>query len=92
MKTLIVINQIKKIAALTALTLAPALALTSTAQAAPKKQFVALQRADILAQKFPAIYDGPHYGGPIAKSQVQTANIAHIRVATSKIAQQKATH
>ncbi|BCM88641.1 hypothetical protein IAD21_00482 [Abditibacteriota bacterium] len=93
MKTNTLTNQIKKVVALTALTIVPVSALISSAQAAPKKNYVAMQHESIIAKKNPAIYDGPHYGGPIAKvNQGQVAAHVNAHVATQKIANQKAAH
>ncbi len=92
MQTLTMNNHLKKVVALSGLILVPALALTNVAQAAPKHKKAVLvlrTRESIIAKKFPAIYDGPHYGGPIANAAQAKAKIAahqQVRVKTPRAA------
>ncbi|BCM93025.1 hypothetical protein IAD21_04912 [Abditibacteriota bacterium] len=102
MQTLTRKNQSKKIVALSGLMIIPVwtliLSMTSGAQAAPKKAVpVVRTRESIIAKKNPAIYDGPHYGGPVINGKQAKAKIAahqQVRVKTKAVAHahQKAAH
>ncbi|BCM94424.1 hypothetical protein IAD21_06331 [Abditibacteriota bacterium] len=103
MQTLTMKNQSKKVVVLSGLIFVQTVALTvvlmSAAQAAPKKKAVPVVRTkeSIIAKKNPAIYDGPHYGGPIVNGKQAKAKIAahkQVRVKTKAVvhAHQKAAH
>ncbi len=69
------IVKIQNAVALTALVAAPALALTTSAQAAPlHHNYVAAHSVDIIGSRNPAIYDGPHYG------QIQKVQFGQLQV------------